>query len=64
MWSLPAKGNITPTGEFNFYKDPEAAFIVLQSLTCPVQLVTWESCLANGFEWVRSEYIVNKLQAC
>lgn len=37
-------GNTSACGEFNFYMDPEAAHIVLDSLKCPVTIVPWECC--------------------
>ncbi|KAJ3650753.1 hypothetical protein Zmor_016833 [Zophobas morio] len=40
-----ARGNVTSTAEFNFYFDPEAAFIVLESITKPIFILTWETCL-------------------
>lgn len=31
FYSLLGKGNIVPNAEFNFYRDPEAAFILLNA---------------------------------
>ena len=39
-----AIGNVTISGEFNFWADPEAAYIFLQKVPRPVTLVTWELC--------------------
>ncbi|PNF42065.1 hypothetical protein B7P43_G10998 [Cryptotermes secundus] len=46
-------GNITSSGEFNFYSDPEAAHIVLTSACCPIYLLPWETCLTVdiSMEW-------------
>ncbi|KAH7718170.1 Protein Y43F8C.13 [Aphelenchoides avenae] len=42
-------GNIEQTtAESNFYTDPEAAYVVLKNMKCPVTLVTWEACLFAG----------------
>lgn len=38
-------GNITAQAEFNFYADPEAAFIVLENLKCKTYIVPWETTL-------------------
>lgn len=38
-------GNTTCSAEFNFYTDPEAAYIVLESLKCPIFILPWETCL-------------------
>lgn len=40
-------GNITKAAEFNFYSDPEAAHIVLDSLTCPINILPLEACSPN-----------------
>lgn len=49
--NLFCTGNVTPTGEFNFRADPEAAYIVLDSyqvLKENMILVPWETCRAMG----------------
>ena len=47
------EGNVTPSGEFNFYSDPEAAKIVLTELGCSITLICWELCLKNKILWVK-----------
>ncbi|KAK3581899.1 hypothetical protein CHS0354_024211 [Potamilus streckersoni] len=44
-------GNITASSEFNFYHDPEAAYVVLNQLNCPITIVPWETCLAHSLPW-------------
>lgn len=39
------KGNATRCAEFNFYFDPEAAFIVFEESACDIYLFPWEPCL-------------------
>lgn len=41
-------GNISSSAEYNFYTDPEAAHIVLESTKCPITIVPWEACLAES----------------
>ncbi|XP_063840419.1 nucleoside hydrolase-like isoform X2 [Scylla paramamosain] len=42
------KGNITPSAEFNFHCDPDAAFVVLAKTSVPIRLTSWEDCLKFG----------------
>ncbi|KAF5288915.1 hypothetical protein FQA39_LY03794 [Lamprigera yunnana] len=37
-------GNVTTSAEFNFYFDPEAAYIVLKKITCPTTILPLETC--------------------
>lgn len=49
--NIEAKGNTYVSAEFNFHFDVEAAHVVLNQLTCPVSLITWEVCLYHAFAW-------------
>lgn len=40
---LSGRGNIVPAAEFNFYHDPEAVFIVLNYLKCPMTILPLET---------------------
>ncbi|KAJ8920672.1 hypothetical protein NQ315_004811 [Exocentrus adspersus] len=48
-----AVGNTTSSAEFNFYVDPEAAYIALECLKVPIFILPWEPCLLSNitFEW-------------
>ncbi|XP_002732851.1 nucleoside hydrolase-like [Saccoglossus kowalevskii] len=42
--NINSRGNITVCGEFNFAMDPEAACIVLNSMECPILILTTDIC--------------------
>ncbi|XP_056157197.1 inosine-uridine preferring nucleoside hydrolase-like [Lampris incognitus] len=46
-----SRGNTTVCGEFNFVADPEAAYIVLDSFTCPTYIASWEFSCKNSLPW-------------
>lgn len=51
-------GNITRAAEFNFYIDPEAAFIVFETVKCPITLIPLEAVRHSGLipkEWRLNE---------
>ncbi len=37
-------GNASVAAEFNFYADPEAAYVVLRNTDKPITIVGWELC--------------------
>ena len=43
---------MTVSAEFNFYFDPESAYVVLNQLGCPITLLPWEVCLSHAPSWV------------
>ncbi|WAR30401.1 YBP2-like protein [Mya arenaria] len=45
------KGNMTVAAEFNFYFDPEAAYVVLNQLKAHITIVTWETCMEHSIPW-------------
>ncbi|CAN7987924.1 unnamed protein product [Ixodes pacificus] len=49
--TFDARGNETPTGEFNFTWDPEAASVVLGEAECETKLLTYEPCLEHALDW-------------
>jgi purine nucleosidase len=57
-----AKGNITRSAEFNFWADPEAAQIVLESFfgMDKIKLITWECTLNNAFDWEFYEKLISR----
>ncbi|XP_072016099.1 inosine-uridine preferring nucleoside hydrolase-like isoform X4 [Amphiura filiformis] len=48
--NIEGRGN-RPGAEFNFFVDPEAAYITLQEYTCPITVVPWDTCVRNGLTW-------------
>ncbi|XP_035691757.1 uncharacterized protein C1683.06c-like isoform X1 [Branchiostoma floridae] len=52
--NINARGRVTPTAEFNFAYDSEAAHMVLHSFTCPVTDLPYEICRFSahcGISW-------------
>lgn len=47
------RGNRTVCAEFNFYLDPEAAFIVTNEFTCPIIIAALEFTRENSLTMVR-----------
>ncbi|KAL5011833.1 hypothetical protein ScPMuIL_010384 [Solemya velum] len=45
------KGNVTVSAEFNFYADPEGAYVVLNQLGCDITMVCWELCDEHSLPW-------------
>lgn len=45
--SISGIGNISKCAEFNFWSDPEAAYIVFAETKCPIYIYPWEPCLDN-----------------
>lgn len=46
--NIEGKGNTSPAAEFNCNSDPEAAFVTLHELRCPILNMSWETCLSTG----------------
>ncbi|XP_064619029.1 nucleoside hydrolase-like isoform X2 [Lineus longissimus] len=49
--NITGRGNVSVSGEFNFFSDPEAARNVLMEFECPKQLVSWETCMGHTLDW-------------
>ncbi|PVD31179.1 hypothetical protein C0Q70_06591 [Pomacea canaliculata] len=48
--NIGARGRVSPCAEFNFFTDPEAAFIVLKS-AARIRLLPYEVCLNHHLSW-------------
>lgn len=48
--SFTGIGNISSCAEYNFYLDPEAAHIVLETAKCPITILPWEPCLGENIK--------------
>ena len=44
---------MSPCAEFNFYCDPEAAYVCMGEFQCPVTILPYEVCLKSHFSQVR-----------
>ena len=53
---VSGRGNVTMAAEFNFYADPEAAYVVLNNLRAPITMACWELCLKHSLPWVSHTY--------
>uniref|UniRef100_T1JI57 Inosine/uridine-preferring nucleoside hydrolase domain-containing protein n=1 Tax=Strigamia maritima TaxID=126957 RepID=T1JI57_STRMM len=53
------RGNVTVSAEANFYYDPEAAYIVLNEIQCPITIAPWEMCLKHHMSWEDREKLLS-----
>lgn len=60
--NMHGKGNRSASiaSEFNFGIDPEAAYMVLHEMACPIVLVSWELCLQYLYPWEKVNVCLNE----
>ncbi|XP_063779092.1 nucleoside hydrolase-like isoform X2 [Pseudophryne corroboree] len=49
--NMESRGNTTACGEFNFFADPEGAYIVLNEYLCTTYIATWEYACRQKLPW-------------
>ena len=54
--SSNGEGNVTTNAEFNFYFDPEAAYVVVNRANCRIRIMPWETTHEHKISWVRRIY--------
>ncbi|KAM9762556.1 inosine-uridine preferring nucleoside hydrolase isoform 2-T3 [Menidia menidia] len=58
--NMEGKGNVTLCAEFNFAKDPESAYVVLEEFLCPTYIASWEYACRNSLPWEFFEELTNQ----
>ena len=48
LFCILGVGNVTAAAEFNFYCDPEAAYVTIHNMNCPITIFPWEAAYKYG----------------